>query len=123
MSLSLLLLAHSVAILALCGFVAGSAVAPSLVNGNSMVGALVPMERLTEGLAWIGTAIGIGSSIGSSVAGQFIDAFGYRAGYWTAVAAAIIAATISILGARSLRQNTVGDDAVTRRNGLIDVAV
>ena len=102
---SLLLFAHTVAILTLVGFLAGSAVAPSFTNANSLVTVLVPNHRLTEGLAWIGTSIGIGASLGSSVAGRLIDSFGYHGGYWTAVIAAASSLALALLGTRAIQRN------------------
>ena len=51
-------------------FVAGFAIAPTLINGNGLVQDLVPRERLTEGLTWVGTSLGVGVSVGSSIAGR-----------------------------------------------------
>ena len=99
---ALLLLAHSVLVLVVLALFCGMAVAPSLTNANTLVAALVPRHRLTEGLAWIGTSIGIGASVGSSVAGRLIDAFGYTAGFLTAAAGTVAAAAIAIAGVRAL---------------------
>ena len=99
---ALFLLAHSVAILVAFGLVCGMAVAPSLTNANTLVASLVPRHRLTEGLAWIGTSIGVGASIGSSVAGRLIDDYGYAAGFLTAAAGTAAAFLISMLGVRAL---------------------
>jgi len=103
---TLLLVAQSVGLLAVCGFIVGFAVAPTLVNSNSLMGNLVPLDRLTEGLAWVGTSLGIGVSIGSSVAGQFIDAYGHRAGFLTALSAVCLAAVVALAGAATLRRRT-----------------
>ena len=103
--ITLLLLAHSVGVLAVIGFVAGSAVAPTLINSNSLMGALVPPERLTEGLAWVGTSLGLGASFGSSISGRLIDLRGYSAGYVTVVIAAGLAAMIALAGATTLRRH------------------
>lgn len=40
-----------------------------MVNGNGLVQELVARDQLTEGLTWVGTALGVGVSIGASVAG------------------------------------------------------
>ncbi|MCL2317266.1 MAG: MFS transporter, partial [Actinomycetia bacterium] len=106
--LVLLLLAHSVPVLAVCGFVAGFAVAPTLINANSLMGTLVPVERLTEGLSWVGTALGFGVSIGSSVAGRLIDLSGYRAGYLTVLVCAAAGAVLVLAGTRTLRAHSSG---------------
>jgi len=58
-----LLAVNSVIMLTLIGMLFGVTVAPTLINGNSLIGRLVPEAQLTEGLAWMGTGIGIGAAI------------------------------------------------------------
>ncbi|MDR1450305.1 MAG: MFS transporter [Propionibacteriaceae bacterium] len=96
--------APSPVILALLGFAVGLTVAPTLINGNALIGRLVPPERLTEGLAWMGTSLGIGSALGSTTAGWAIDAGGARWGFLAAATAAILAAAIAVLGRSALRR-------------------
>ncbi|MFC8190154.1 MFS transporter [Cellulomonas sp. NPDC057328] len=92
-------LAQSLAVLAIVMFVVGFAIAPSLVNGNALVQGLVPAGRLTEGLTWVSTALGVGVSVGSSVAGARIDAGGAHAGFLVVVvsgAAALVATLVAL---------------------------
>ncbi len=92
-------LAESLAVLAVVMFVVGFAIAPSLVNGNALVQGLVPAGRLTEGLTWVSTALGVGVSVGSSVAGTRIDAGGAHAGFLVVVvsgAAALVATLVAL---------------------------
>ncbi len=89
--------------LALFGALLGVTVAPTLINANTLIGHLVPTSRLTEGLAWVGTGIGIGASIGSSVAGYLIDLSDHRAGLATVAAFGLLAAVILLLRANALR--------------------
>jgi MFS family permease len=98
--------ANSTLVLAVCGLTAGVAVAPTLINANGLIGHLVPPTRLTEGLAWLGTAIGIGVSIGATVSGQFIDAYGYRAGFWCVMACGLAACLIGLAAAPVLKRVT-----------------
>ena len=79
---------QSLVALAAVMFVVGFAIAPTLINGNGLVQELVPRERLTEGLTWVGTSLGVGVSVGSSVAGAQIDAAGSHAGFLVVVVAA-----------------------------------
>src|SRR5690606_34823639 len=65
---SLFFFVTSVPVLAAVMFVTGFAIAPTLINGNNLVQNLVAPNQLTEGLAWVGTSLGVGVSIGSSVA-------------------------------------------------------
>ncbi len=105
-----LLLANSILLLSAVGFLVGVTVAPTLINGNTLIGRLVPRERLTEGLSWMGTGIGIGASIGSSVAGQLIDSSGYHASLVSVAAFALVAAAIALASLRTLRRAAVNTD-------------
>jgi MFS family permease len=99
-----LMLTSSILLLGGIGVLVGVTIAPTLINGNSLVGRLVPQARLTEGLSWMGTGIGIGASIGSSVAGQVIDATDYHGGFVCVAAFAAVAALIAVLSLPSLRK-------------------
>src|SRR5690625_2185087 len=98
------LLADSVLSLAVIGLIAGCAIAPTLINGNAIVQAKVPAARLTEGLTWLGAAIGVGVSGGAFLAGTVVDAYGARAGFYVVAAAACLAAVIAVAGIRVLRE-------------------
>ena len=105
--ISLYPFAQHILVLALCGLLGGAAIAPSFTNANSLVNELVPKHRLTEGLSWIGTSIGVGASLGSSVAGQLIDKLSYGAGYWTAVCGASAALFVALGGAQTIRRHSM----------------
>ncbi len=96
--------ANSVLLLSGVGLLVGATVAPTLINGNTLIGRLVPRERLTEGLAWMGTGIGIGAAAGSSVSGALIDADGYHSGFLSVGAFAAAAALIAVTFLRTLRR-------------------
>lgn len=97
-----LLLADSVMTLAGAGLLVGVTVAPTLINANALIGHLVPRARLTEGLAWMGTGLGIGTAIGSSISGQVLDASGYHAGFTVTAVFAVAAAAITVASWRGL---------------------
>lgn len=99
-----LLLTSSILLLGAIGVLVGVTIAPTLINGNSLVGRLVPQGRLTEGLSWMGTGIGIGASIGSSVAGRVIDLTDYHGGFVCVAAFAAVAALIAVLSLPALRR-------------------
>lgn len=105
-----LLTANSVLLLAVIGLAVGVTIAPTLINGNTLIQGLAPAPRLTESLAWMGTGIGIGASLGSSVAGKAIDTGGYHAGFWVVVVSAAIAALIAAGSYRTLRRLTADRD-------------
>jgi len=100
----------SIVALGLIGVLVGATVAPTLINGNSLVGRLVPTGRLTEGLSWMGTGIGIGASIGSSISGGVIDRFGYRGGFVAVVFFAALAALVALASSRTLRRASARQD-------------
>lgn len=108
---SLFVLVDSMAMLAVVMFVAGFAIAPTLINGNGLVQDLVPRERLTEGLTWVGTSLGVGVSVGSWFAGLLIDRQGSHGGYLVVVGAAVLAVVAVLASLRVLRAGTSGAGA------------
>lgn len=84
-------------------FFSGLSIAPTLIAGFSLIERKVPPQLLTEGMAWVSTAIGIGIALGPPVAGRIIDARGAHWGYAFALGCGLLAAVSGILGARGLR--------------------
>ena len=84
-------------------FVTGFAIAPTLINGNALVQQLVPPARLTEGLTWVGTSLGVGVSFGSSIAGSRIDADGSHGGFLVVIVSAVLALVATLAAYRTLR--------------------
>ena len=89
--------APSLVVLSVLALLTGLAIAPTLTSGNNIVQVTVAPSQLTEGLAWVSTALNVGVSIGSLLAGQAADAGGSHAGYlavagfgWTAVLAGVV---------------------------------
>jgi MFS family permease len=103
---SLFLLAHSLWTLAIVMFVAGLAIAPTVITGNGLVQDMVGKHQLTEALAWVGTSIGIGASLGASVAGARVDAAGADAGFLVAVGAGWFATLLTLAASRTLRRQS-----------------
>jgi MFS family permease len=103
---SLFVLVRSIPTLAVVMFVAGFAIAPTLVNGNALVQHFVPATRLTEGLTWVGTSLGVGVSAGSSLAGRVIDSHGSHGGFLVVVASAALAVVATLASLRVLRRGT-----------------
>ncbi len=101
---SLFLTAHTKLSLAIAMSLTGFAIAPTLVNGNAMVQSLVPSNRLTEGLAWVGTSIGAGAALGSWLAGTRIDAVGSSGGFWVAMIAGWACAVLAVVALPQLRR-------------------
>jgi MFS family permease len=97
-----LLLADSVTWLAMAVFLSGVAISPTFITAFGLVERHVPEAKLTEGVTWVTTGIGIGMALGSFAAGLTIDAFGARNGFWVSVAAGTIALATVLLGQRVL---------------------
>lgn len=100
---SFFLLVTSVPVLAAVMFVTGFSIAPTLVNGNALVQDLVPREKLTEGLTWVGTALGVGVSIGAAVAGAAIDRVGSHGGFLVVIGSAAVAVAAALVALPTLR--------------------
>ena len=84
-------------------FVAGVAIAPTLITGYSLIDDLSPPERRTERMTWLSSAIGIGLAIGAPAAGRLIDLSGARAGYLLAAAFGAAAFVTCLAGLGRLR--------------------
>ena len=110
---ALLPFANTVVLLGAIGMLFGATVAPTLITGNTVLEKLVPTSRLTEGLSWMGTGLGIGVSIGSSVSGNLIDSSGYHAGLLAVVAFGAVAALIAAASYRTVRRHVHGEGRVT----------
>src|SRR3954452_15357754 len=107
---SLFVLVGSMVVLAAVMFVVGFAIAPLLINGNNLVQQFVAHTRLTEGLTWVGTALGIGVSFGSSIAGAAIDGSGSHGGFLVVVASAALVVLAAVASVRTLRSGNVAED-------------
>ena len=101
----------SLPMLAVVMFVTGFAIAPTLINGNNLVQLLVPPSQLTEGLTWVGTALGVGVSIGTSVGGQRIDAAGAHAGFEIVLLAGALSVLVTLASLWTLRRRTTGKNS------------
>ncbi|MDQ1512865.1 MAG: hypothetical protein QOC59_707 [Microbacteriaceae bacterium] len=98
-----MVLVTSVPLLAVVFLVAGVAIAPVITTGSTLVESLVPRSRLTEGLAWVSTALVLIYALSAGIAGAVIDAFGPHAGFFVPVTAALLCAVAGILGVHRLR--------------------
>jgi predicted MFS family arabinose efflux permease len=88
-------------------FVAGFAISPTLVATVSLIDDTVPERRLTEGITWVTTGLGLGVAVGAAVAGRIIDDFGASPAYWvSAVSGALAAAVACLTPARPVARPT-----------------
>ena len=83
-------------------FVAGLAVAPTLIAGNALVREVVAPSRLTEGLTWLSTALGVGVAAGAAVGGAWVDAEGARSALALPALCGAVAVAVVALGHRRL---------------------
>jgi len=105
-----LLFVGNVPMLALALFISGAAISPTFITAFGLVERLVPAAKLTEGITWVMTGIGIGMAIGSFASGWVIDAFGPGQGFWASVAAGGVAFLTALLGQRGLTvSHCIGD--------------
>ncbi|MFF2329100.1 MULTISPECIES: MFS transporter [unclassified Streptomyces] len=95
-------LAGNLPFLAVALFVAGLAIAPTMVTTMALVEQHVPRTQLTEGMSWTGTGLAVGVALGSSAAGWVVDASGAGAGYAVPGVAGALAAVAAFLGYRRL---------------------
>jgi MFS family permease len=92
-------------------FLAGFAISPMLISGNQLVQDLVAPNRLTEGLSWVSTALGVGVSAGSALSGAVVDAAGASTAYLVPTGAGLIATAVVLLGRRWLHPTQALVDA------------
>lgn len=119
---SLFFLVDSLPALAAVMFVTGFSIAPTIINGNGLVQHFVAEDRLTEGLTWVGTALGLGVSVGSSVAGNLIDDRGSQGGFLVVAGSAALAVVATLVSLRSLKAGSSGlQDAVDAVDGVTAV--
>ncbi|MEV4803367.1 MFS transporter [Nonomuraea sp. NPDC049421] len=84
-------------------FLAGFAISPTLITSFSLTERLVPPSLLTEGMAWISTAIGFGVAAGAWAGGRLTESYGASAAYGFSVAAAVAAVIVGVGGSGLLR--------------------
>nr|WP_068159057.1 MFS transporter [Rhodococcus phenolicus] len=90
-----LLLAGTVPALAALYLLAGITISPTMIVTMSLVERVVPAERLTEGITWTVTGLGVGVAAGSALVGQVIDRSGTSAGIGVALAAGLIGCALA----------------------------
>ncbi|MFO6501866.1 MFS transporter [Serratia marcescens] len=99
-----LLWVHNVLTLAAAMFVAGLFFAPTMIVAMGLVERLVPPSRLTEGLTWMVTGLGVGVALGAALAGLAIDALGIKAGFGVTLTAGLVVLLVAASGYRLMRR-------------------
>jgi MFS family permease len=100
----------SLPLLAVVLFLAGFTISPTLVASVSLVQTHVPPSRLTEGISWVSTGIGLGVAPGAAVAGRIVDARGASAAYVVPLAGGALAALVALL-TKGVDRQPVAPDA------------
>jgi MFS family permease len=95
-------LAGNLPLLAVALFVAGLAIAPTMVTTMALVEAHVPRGQLTEGMTWTGTGLAVGVALGTSTSGWVVAEHGASVGYAVPGVAGVLAAVVAFLGYRRL---------------------
>lgn len=98
----LLVLPDSMLWMGIVMFVIGATIAPSIIGASTLMKELAPPARLTEALAWIGTAMGFGVAIGSAGSGTLIDRGGSSLAVYLPIGCAMIAALIVLVGLKRI---------------------
>ena len=96
-------LAPTLPVLAAAMFLAGLAISPVIVTGYGLVEALVPADRLTEGLTWATTGLSLSYAGSAAVTGLAIDAYGARRAFLLPLCCGLVAAVVALAGRRWLR--------------------
>jgi hypothetical protein len=82
-------------VLGLVLFVAGFAIAPTLIAGVAWIEETVPARRLTEGISMLTTGLNLGLAPGAAAVGSVIDRHGASASFWVPVLAAGVGALVA----------------------------
>jgi MFS family permease len=98
LTITVLPFVHRPAVLAVCLFVAGLGIAPTLISGFSLVERLVPPGQLTEGLTWATTGIVVGIAFASPVAGRLVDDLDARRAFVVGVVSGVLAVAVCLAG-------------------------
>jgi MFS family permease len=110
-----LLLAVSIPVLAVLGFVLGMGIAPMLITSFGVISHIVPSGALTEGLAWLTTGLNLGYGLGSALVGRIADAHGARLAFTVTIGAGVLAGAFALRLHLVLRRTA---DAVEPAEGI-----
>jgi predicted MFS family arabinose efflux permease len=104
-------------------FLAGFAIAPTLIAAVSYIEQTVPASRLTEGIAMLHTTMAAGIAPGAAVAGVVVDAYGPHTAYLVPICSGLlgVAAAVATRERRSIgsRRGHV-DELVGSGDGAAD---
>lgn len=93
-----LLIVSSLWMLGVVLFIAGASISPTIIVAMALVERHAPPSKLTEGITWVMTGMGIGMALGSALSGWLIDLHGARSGFFVSVAGGFSALAVVALG-------------------------
>jgi hypothetical protein len=98
------LAAINIGVLAVCAFVVGIGIAPTLITAFGLIERIVPAAALTEGLAWLITGLSVGYGIGAALVGRIADAHGARAAFVVTIIAGLVMGALGFVIHAQLRR-------------------
>jgi len=99
--------------------IAGLVVSPVLINGYALIERLVPNARMTEGLVWTNTGLGLGLAVSAALAGYVIDHSGASTAYWICFGSALLTFLTVLLCLPALNRAWASAHASTSTDGAI----
>jgi MFS family permease len=103
LGIALLALPSSLLAMLLLAPVGGAALAPLTAAENELAGRLAPATSVTEGYAWVLTAVVAGVAIGTGLGGAVVEAAGWRATLLAGAGASLLGAAIAFARRGTLR--------------------
>jgi MFS family permease len=91
-----LLAAVNVPVLAVCAFVLGLGVAPTLITAFGLVQQIVATRALTEGLSWVSTGLNVGYGAGAALVGGIADQHGARTAFLLVIGSGVAVAALGL---------------------------
>ena len=82
-----------------------------LISGFALIERLVPNARMTEGLVWSNTGLGVGIAVSAALAGQVIDTRGASTAYWICVGSTMLTFGVVLLARKNLARAWVSAHA------------
>ncbi len=99
----LFLAAVNIGVLAVCAFVVGAGIAPTLTTAFGLIERIVPAASLTEGLAWLVTGLSVGYGAGAATVGAIADDRGARSAFAVTIVAGLLMAALACVQHARLR--------------------
>ena len=78
-------------------------ISPVLITGYTLIGQLVPQNRLTEGFAWANTGAGLGIALAAAISGWVLDNQGAQVAFWVVTIAGLLTFVITVATFKDLK--------------------